>query len=817
MKLNKLFAGAFMTLLGLPMVTFAQSDPVVINGSVIDWYYYGNDPHNPKKKVWVQAVPGKVGQPSTIGLMTWGLDSTATDGRPVWLQDFPIRHNMFYANQGGVFTGDAYYTFTMGEQNYENSMDSEYGSETYTIKVYKWTWDEGYTNVKYQKVGNLGCSVTDLTYDPIYDKVYGMFATSSGYKLGELDLETMKVRYISRESMALTSEFRALAINSKGVLYGIDASGNVATISKTDGSINYIGNVGFKSQRRMMSATFDLRTDKLYWLGFMNNGKSSADPSGTNTTLSVADGGRDTGFYEIDTTTGKATLIGTTDGKPESVWNEKTQEFDTKREGKFQLTGIYVEGSFTKKNVDQSITLTSVPSQMKIGETGTITVKVKNIGLTEIDRDDYQVNLYVNGIKAEGPKEGKMKDLEKSESREYTFTINAAQVGKLEIYAEVVNGKDEEALNNKTEVAQIIVLSDKVLPTVVLSGKNRLGSVNLTWNDPKGHVCDGAEQYAAFSYDGLGAWTMVDGDKGYTQSANNFNGSINYPNKNNPKAFIVFDPIKAGFDLAVGGTKFAPHNGSQYFAGWFSAMPDDSEAGGHEVDNDDYMVSPTLSGNAQTISFWAKGYRGTEAAGYQTDMIFNETMEVLYTNDADNLNPTTYQVAKEQFSVNDQAWEQYTADLPAGAKHFALHRTSKAAETTETELGAVTIPGTGSYVMMIDDIEFQIEPLTVTGYNVYKNGEKIATLEASTVTYNATNAADTDLFTVTAIYAEGESANSNPFSIAIVNSIEPTSIMAADNGINGTFDLNGRLVKGQLRPGIYVVKNNGKTNKIIIK
>ena len=137
MKLNKLFAGAFMTLLGLPMVTFAQSDPVVINGSVIDWYYYGKDPHNSGKIDWVQAVPGAVGQPSTIGLMTWGLDSTATDGRPVWLQDFPIRHNMFYANQGGVFTGDAYYTFTMGEQDYENSMDSEYGSETYTIKIYK--------------------------------------------------------------------------------------------------------------------------------------------------------------------------------------------------------------------------------------------------------------------------------------------------------------------------------------------------------------------------------------------------------------------------------------------------------------------------------------------------------------------------------------------------------------------------------------------------------------------------------------------------------------------------------------------------------
>lgn len=812
MKKKTLMAGALAALLALP--TTAKADGVVINGAVIDWYYYGRDIHSGTTG-WNQAGPGSVDQPSNFGLMTWGLDPAATDGKPVWLQDFPIRHNMFYANQGGVYTGEAYYTFFMSEQGYEDSMDSAYGSETYTVTVYKWTWDEGYTNLKYQKVGTLGCSVTDLTYDPLYDKVYGMFATSNGYKLGELDMETLKVRFISREAMALTAEFRALAINSKGVLYGIDASGNVATISKTDGTINYIGNVGFKSQRRMMSATFDFRTDKLYWLGFMNNGKNSADPSGTNTTLSVADGGRDTGFYEVNTETGVATLIGSTDRPDEIVYDSKGNP-SVRREGKFQLTGIYVEGSFTKKNIDQSIALSSVPSQLKVGETTTVTVKVKNTGLTEIDRDDYQVNLYVNDTKVDGPNEEKLKDLEKGESREYTFTISAAAAGRMNVYAEVVNVKDEEPLNNKSEVAEVVVLSDKVLPTVVLTGKNRLGTVALSWDDPKGHVCDGAEEYAAFTYDGLGAWTMVDGDKAYTQAANNFNGSIDYPNKNTPKAFIVFDPIKAGFDLAVGGEKFNAHNGKQYFAGWWSAMPDDN--GGHEVDNDDYMVSPTLNGEAQTISFWARGYRGSEATGYQTDMAFNETLVVLYTTDADNLDPTTYQVAKEEFTVNDLQWEQYTADLPAGARHFALHRTSKAAETTTGELGTtVTIPGTGSYVMMIDDIEFCVEPLTVTGYNVYKNGEKIATLEAGNTTYNVSDAADTDLFTVTTLYAEGESAGSNPFSIDILTGIGQADVKSAGNAGNGTFDLNGRSVKGQLRPGIYVVKRNGETHKVIIR
>lgn len=203
---------------------------------------------------------------------------------------------------------------------------------------------------------------------------------------------------------------------------------------------------------------------------------------------------------------------------------------------------------------------------------------------------------------------------------------------------------------------------------------------------------------------------------------------------------------------------------------------------------------------------------------WQFAMSFNETMEVLYTTDADNLDPKTYQVAKETFTVNDKAWEQYTAELPAGAKHFALHRNSLKREYTNNEDMGVTveIPGTGSYIMMIDDIEFKIEAKTVTGYNVYKNGQKVETLAAEKTSYGPVAAADADVFYVTAVYADGESEASNLYSISGVAAIEAIEYNRETRN-NGFFDLNGRAVKGQLRPGIYIVKKDGKSHKVVIK
>ena len=820
MNKTTFYAGALGALLALPTVAGAQtaSEPVILKGNLIDWYYYGKDIHSSAID-WFQQSPGggawidENGVAHSTGAANYGLlGLTLQPGntaKPL-LPEFLIRSTVLYGNCGGVYVGNnTYYSFFGHEADYEGSMEGEYGSEEYEILVRKWTWDldaEGnYINVKYETVGKMYNQATDLCYDPLYDKVYGVFNTGSGaYKLGELDMETFRITYISREAMSFYGELRCLAINSEGQLYGIDASGNVSRVSKTDGTLTYIGNVGFQSQHRMMSATFDTRTDRLYWIGYMNNGKASAATDGTNNTLSIADGGRDTGVYEVNTETGEATLIGKTD------FVDVVMEYDengqitgatTNKYGKMQLTGIYVEGSIIRKEVDQCISLTSSPLQLHLGETGTIEAKVKNIGTQTVRGRDYKVNFYVGGVlTATIDNDGDdiyTADLKVGESASYSFSYTASQTGQVPVYVEVVNSKDLEPRNNRTDEQTVWVLSDKVLPVVDLQGEARDGGISLTWADPQGHIVDGAEDYAPFSYQSLGAWTLVDGDKGYTQRPNNFNESISYANWSTPKAYIVFDPVRAGFDLAVGGERFMPYAGNQYFAAFYTAVPDDSEAGGHQVPNNDWMISPELSGEAQTVSFYARGYKGTEAPGYETEANFHEKMRVLYS--AAGTDTTTFVVAADTFEVANTGWTRYEAQLPQGARHFALQCVSDS-----------------GFVLMIDDVDFRIKALEVRGYKVYRNGELVQELPATQLSFVDANAREDDVYTVVAVYAEGESNPSNKVSLGASSAIDRVSTVAAA-GTTQLYNLRGQQVSSLSRPGLYIVRDGNSVRKIIVK
>ena len=120
--------------------------------------------------------------------------------------------------------------------------------------------------------------------------------------------------------------------------------------------------------------------------------------------------------------------------------------------------------------------------------------------------------------------------------------------------------------------------------------------------------------------------------------------------------------------------------------------------------------------------------------------------------------------------------------------------------------------------MMIDDIEFWGEPKTVLGYNVYKNGVKQGeTLGADVTSFGPVDADNDDLFYVTTIYEEGESLPSNLYGVTYVTGIEQTITKQPSAGTSTLYDLNGRSMKGQLRPGIYLYKSNGQTRKMIIR
>lgn len=771
--MKKTFLSAALAAMMAVPVLAQDASSVKINGSLIDWYYYGKDIHS-SNVGWQQQTTGggawidENGVAHSTGEPNYGLLSLIISGqasKPL-LPEFLIRNTVLYSNCGGLYMGgNEYYSFFGHEAGFGDNMEGEYGSEEYEILVRKWTWDgvnedNGlYQNISWQNVGKLHNQPTDLAYDPENDIVYGIFniGGANGYKLGTLDMETFKITYISREAMPLTGELRTLACNSKGELFGTDESGNIYKVSTTDGSLTKIGNMGFKSQQKMMSATIDYRTDKMYWLGYVNDGKKSADTSGTNNTMTVAEGGRDTGLYEIDTNTGEAKLIGLTnfvDVELQYDDNGLLIGAETKQYGKMQMTGIYVEGSIVKPDYDLKTMFKSFPKQLNAGETATVTATVKNIGLKNVRGRNYSVSFYADGQLVstidDNGEEVYTENVKPGESQPYTFTYTAPMQAGDHLLQVVVTFDDDERQGNNVAEATVRVLSSELLPAPVLEGASNDNGVVLNWQDPKGSVVDGAEDYVAFSYDNLGAWMLYDGDKGYTQKANNFNSSIDYPNWGTPKAYIVMNPVKAGFDLAVGGEKLYPHSGDQYFASWWSAVPDDSEAGGHQVPNDDWMISPRLDGAAQTVSFWAKGYKGIEVEGYVTEMNCPELMRVLATEkeykSADDMDMADWTVVRDTFLVSNTEWTEYTADLPASTKHFALQCCSQE-----------------GFVLMVDDIAFRVEPKAIIGYKVYRNGELIATLGANFTTFiDPTPVADA-VYYVVAVYEQGESMPSNTF------------------------------------------------------
>lgn len=66
----------------------------------------------------------------------------------------------------------------------------------------------------------------------------------------------------------------------------------------------------------------------------------------------------------------------------------------------------------------------------------------------------------------------------------------------------------------------------------------------------------------------------------------------------------------------------------------------------------------------------------------------------------------------------------------------------------------------------VDDVTYDGVAMTPTGYCVYKNGQRVATLSDEATGYTDAEGTESDVYQVTVVYAEGESAFSNAASVA---------------------------------------------------
>jgi len=441
----------------------------------------------------------------------------------------------------------------------------------------------------------------------------------------------------------------------------------------------------------------------------------------------------------------------------------------------------------------------NAPSSVKAGEDYTVGVTVSNNGT--LDATAFSVELYADGELAD-TKTVDALAAGKSLAVSFERNMNAVAEAPVEYYAVVKYAADEDDKNN-TSATVVVTPKHSSLPAVSdLKGEATAAGVKLTWTEPDlaGASVGGTvdfEDAESFAQEYAG-WTFVDVDQSPTGGIQ----GTELPGMvigETLVSFFVFDASGEEFNQT-----FAAHSGDKYLATMFRYD------GGML---DDWAISPELDGNAQTISFYAKSYSN----GYP------EKIEMLYS--TGSTDPADFVKVSDMESVPGE-WTECTFDVPAGAKHFAIRSFAE-----------------DSFMLMLDDFTFApaaSAPLSIVGYDVYRDGVKITSEPTGETEYIDAEAADGEhTYVVVTVYETGVSKPSNSAIVAFTGIDDAlaagVSIVAGKGEITITgaeglhvavSALDGKLLysaEGHARTtvnvatGVYIVKAGSKVAKVAVK
>lgn len=427
------------------------------------------------------------------------------------------------------------------------------------------------------------------------------------------------------------------------------------------------------------------------------------------------------------------------------------------------------------------------PKRVNVGENFEMKYDIMNRGSQ--DALDFTVNIYRDGelyqsVNGQALNAG----ASTTGTATYTATVADAEMESINWQVEVVWADDLMPENNKSNVIATSVRANELPAPEYLSATTSEGNVTLMWDACESvepaqgemeYVTDDFESYRPFSIDGVGDWTLYDGDQATTLVTPRI--PVTYENQGAPMAFQVFNTtetqtwVEDNMDNA-----FMPHSGEQYMAAPSVDYPNE---------NDDWLITPRLDGRAQTIKFWAK------AATFDSEWIN------VYTSTTDNHHDSFVKLNDEERIYVNDGWREYSFDVPEGTTYFAVRCIRR------------------SVMLMVDDFTFapattDEAPRTLTGYNVYRNGEMIAFVPAPETSYTTEKAGNDATYYVTAVYEQGESLPSNEVSIQASAIEEVMADLPADARI---YDIQGRQ-HSELQPGVNIIRySNGTVRKVFVK
>lgn len=208
-----------------------------------------------------------------------------------------------------------------------------------------------------------------------------------------------------------------------------------------------------------------------------------------------------------------------------------------------------------------------------------------------------------------------------------------------------------------------------------------------------------------------------------------------------------------------------------------------------EGTTNDWAISPELSGDPQTVSFYARSYSST----------YPEKIEVYYS--LGSTDPSDFVKLENVGGMVPYDWTLYEASLPAGAKRFAIRSCA-----------------TNSFMLLIDDVSMIPANVTndaeINGYDVYRDGIKIGTTTEcgyhdETATENVDYA-----YRVVTVYNKGVSGSSNEVVVKGMNAIG--DIDSEDIIKVEYFSADGISLPEISREGVTIVKTTHAGGKVSV-
>lgn len=459
---------------------------------------------------------------------------------------------------------------------------------------------------------------------------------------------------------------------------------------------------------------------------------------------------------------------------------------------------IYIDNIEITNGLDNDVALTKVegPKQVKINDSFNVSMMLVNNG--KQTAQGVSVVLYRNG-QIHSTKENI--DLQSGQYLDLVFSDVLTPMDEEVTYqAEAIYSADSDFDNNTSAAITVIPFKNYAPMVDNLKYTADDSGVSLSWNAPEvpttQTITEDFESYVEWANERIGDWTLYDGDKAEIGSVSSMTLPVN-----GKQSFWVMDASNVLFSDVY--SVFAPHSGDKYLAQMY---PIDMY-GYPTIPADDWLISPQLSGNAQTISFFARSITTSNP----------ETFEVLYSTTGVKVDDFK---KIDMYSEISNLWTEYSIDLPEGAKYFAIR--------------CVTKKG---FMFFVDDITYSIKPnYTLKGYNVYHNGKKLTGTPVTETTFRHDSREGGD-YGVSAVYSAQESKAaivSAPASINGVNVNSPVVTVEANEIVVKTeepvnvaiYSLDGRIIKSgmvensarfMVEKGVYLVETGNITVKAMVK